>query len=146
MEGPVIFDQSLNQLGLYYIPSDNGYTAYFLKRSWGNYLFFPHPEVDKLYPFILASGGIYKVFDSQLPYPFYNKKLFDKFGAPTIGVNREFHEDFLIESYPGDYFDVDLTIEAPRFEIKLKTTTLTFIDGGPENPPVSAHTLFRLNK
>lgn len=140
------FDPAWNQLGLYYIPSENDYTAYFLKRSWGNYLFFPHPEVEKMYPFILASGGIYKVFDTQLPYPFYNKKLFDKFGAPTIGVQREFHEDFLIESYPGDYFDVDLKIEGPRFQLMLKNGLFTFVDASPETSTPAPQTLFRLNK
>jgi hypothetical protein len=140
------FDPAWNQLGLYYIPSENEYTAYFLKRSWGNYLFFPHPEVEKMYPFILASGGIYKVFDTQLPYPFYNKKLFDKFGAPTIGVQREFHEDFLIESYPGDYFDVDLKIEGPRFQLMVKNSLFTFVDASPETSAPAAQTLFRLNK
>lgn len=124
-----IFDPAWNQLGLYYIPSENDYRAYFLKRSWGNYLFFPHPDVDRLYPFILASGGIYKVFDCSLPYSFYNKKLFDKFGAPTIGVERDYHEDFLIEKYPQDYFDVDLSVENNIFRLKTKKHTFEFIDG-----------------
>ena len=140
------FDPAWNQLGLYYIPSENEYTAYFLKRSWGNYLFFPHPEVEKMYPFILASGGIYKVFDTHLPYPFSTTKLFDKFGAPTIGVQREFHEDFLIESYPGDYFDVDLKIQGHHFELMLKNSLFTFVDASPETHDHPPQMLFRLNQ
>lgn len=139
-----VFDPKWNQLGLYYIPSENGYTAYFLKRSWGNYLFFPHPEVEKMYPFILASGGIYKVFDYSLPYSFYNKKLFDKFGSPSIGLTREYHEDFLIEQYPADYFDVDMAIEKDIFRIKMKNQTFEFIDGSPDNHQSENIQLFRL--
>jgi len=99
-----------------------------------------------MYPFILASGGIYKVFDTQLPYPFYNKQLFDKFGAPTIGVQKEFHEDFLIESYPGDYFDVDLKIEGNDFRLMLKKGLFTFTDGPAVRSGTEGVHLFRLNK
>lgn len=137
------FDPAWNQLGLYYIPSGNGYMSYFLKRSWGNYLFFPHPEVDKMYPFILASGGIYKVFDHTLPYSFYNKKLFDKFGAPTIGLEREYHEDFLIEKYPDDYFDVDMMVDKNLFKIKMKSHTFEFIDGAIQNYQSESFRLYR---
>ncbi len=140
------FNSKWNDLGLYYIPSDNEYTSYFLKRSWGNYLFFPHPDVEKMYPFILASGGVYKVFDSKLPYSFYNKTLFDKFGAPTIGVKRSFHEDFLIESCPGDYFDVDLKILENQFQLMIKNTLFTFVDGQIEESSPTENCLFRLNK
>lgn len=122
------FKPTWNDLGLYYIPSSNGFVSYFLKRSWGNYLFFPHPEVSQLFPFILASGGIYKVFDSKLPYPYYNKILFDKFGASTIGTGKVYHEDFLIEQYPDDYFDVDLKINGGLFQIQLKDMTFRFRD------------------
>jgi hypothetical protein len=122
------FDPAWNQSGLYHIPSDSGYHSYFLKRSWGNYLFFPHPQVDQLFPFILASGGIYKVFDATTPYPYYNKLLFDKFGAPTIGLNIDYHPDFLVEKYPDDYFDVDLSIIEKTFMIKIKGHQLTFRD------------------
>ena len=138
------FDPAWNQIGLYYIPSENGYTAYFLKRSWGNYLFFPHPEVEKMYAFILASGGIYKVFDHTLPYSFYNKKLFDKFGSPTIGLEREYHEDFLIEKFPEDYFDVDMSIEKNIFRLKMKNQTFEFIDGVPQKIESEHIQLFRL--
>ncbi|MBY0515506.1 MAG: hypothetical protein K2P81_01265 [Bacteriovoracaceae bacterium] len=138
------FNPQWNQLGLYYIPSEGHYQSYFLKRSWGNYLFFPHPNVDQMFPFILASGGIYKVFDSTLPYPGMNKKLFDKFGAPTIGVQREHHEDFLIESFPSDYFDVDLEIKASQFILKIKRDPFCFLDAGGEKPLVEMPILNRL--
>ena len=138
------FDPEWNKKGLYYIPSENGYIAYFLKRSWGNYLFFPHPEVEKMYPFILASGGIYKIFDHCLPYPFYNKTLFDKFGAPTIGTSKDYHEDFLIEKYPEDYFDIDLTINSNYFTLKTKDYVFEFIDGLREQVDPSKRSLYRI--
>ena len=137
------FDPAWNQIGLYYIPSENGYTAYFLKRSWGNYLFFPHPEIEKMYPFILASGGIYKVFDHSLPYSFYNKKLFDKFGSPTIGLERDYHEDFLVEKFPDNYFDVDMSIEKNIFRLKLKNINFEFIDGSGHEENSTPTRLYR---
>jgi hypothetical protein len=128
------FNPQWNQLGLYIIPSDGYYLSYFLKRSWGNYLFFPHPEIDQMFPFILTSGGIYKVFDSALPFPGTNKRLFDKFGASTIGLKREHHEDFLIESFPDRYFDVDLQINNGQFVLKIKGESFCFLDSEASLP------------
>lgn len=122
------FDPQWNELGLYYIPSSGNYVSYFLKRSWGNYLFFPHPEVGNMYPFILGTGGIYKVFDCTLPFAFYNRELFNKFGAPTIGCVQEYHPDFLIEKYQEDYFDVDLTLKDKSFMLNLRGKTFLFTD------------------
>jgi hypothetical protein len=123
------FNNDWNKLGLYFIPSEGHYVSYFLKRSWGNYLFFPHPEIDLMFPFILASGGVYKVFDSTLPYPYTNKRLFDLFGAPTIGTGLDHHVDFLVENHPHDYFDVDLTITEHEFALKIGRENFRFIDG-----------------
>lgn len=138
------FNPQWNQLGLYIIPSDGYYVSYFLKRSWGNYLFFPHPEIDKMFPFILASGGIYKVFDSALPFPNTNKRLFDKFGAPTIGLQREYHKDFLIESFPNEYFDMDLQVNNGQFLLKIKGESFCFVDSEATPPNGSINTLKRL--
>lgn len=137
------FNPAWNQLGLYFIPSDGHYLSYFLKRSWGNYLIFPHPEIDPMFPFILASGGIYKVFDSTLPFPFTNQRLFDKFGAPTIGTGLQHHVDFLVESCPDDYFDIDLTISEHEFCLKIQQETFIFIDGDT-NPSRPGNILRRL--
>lgn len=138
------FDTKWNQLGLYRIPSTGAYQSYFLKRSWGNYLFFPHPDVERMYPFILASGGIYKVFDSALPYPHFNKVLFDKFGAATIGPQRDFHEDFLIEKLGADYFDVDLGFSAGVFRLRVKEETFLFVDTLADAASSEGHVLPRL--
>lgn len=82
-----------------------------------------------MFPFILASGGIYKVFDSTLPFPFTNQRLFDRFGAPTIGTGLQHHVDFLVENCPEDYFDIDLTIHQNQFCLKIQEETFIFIDG-----------------
>lgn len=137
------FNPAWNQLGLYIIPSEGHYLSYFLKRSWGNYLFFPHPDVDRMFPFILASGGIYKLFDANLPFPETNKRLFDKFGAPTIGTGRDYHVDFLVESVPEDYFDVDLSVSPQKFELTIKHEVFSFLDAGAE-APFKGHPLHRL--
>lgn len=122
------FNLRWNELGLYYIPSKGNYVSYFLKRSWGNYLFFPHPEVENMYPFFIASGGVYKVFDTTLPFPSYNRELFNKFGAPTIGCDLEFHPDFQIEKYNEDYFDVDLKIKDHSFLLQFHGSLFHFKD------------------
>ena len=123
------FNRDWNKLGLYYIPSDTGYQSYFLKRSWGNYLFFPHAEIEQTFSFIIASGGLYKVFDKTLPFKQVNQKLFNKFGAPTIGTLREFHPDFQIEKYGEQYQDIDMTIENDIFTYTLLSgEVFTFID------------------
>lgn len=122
------FDTNWNKLGLYRIPSTGVYQSYFLKRSWGNYLFFPHPDIERMYPFIIASGGIYKVFDSALPYPHFNKVLFDKFGAATIGPPFAYHEDFLIEKMGEDYFDVDLHLNPGIFRLRVRGEEFIFVD------------------
>jgi hypothetical protein len=137
------FKNEWNKLGLYFIPSENNYVSYFLKRSWGNYLFFPHPEIENFFPFIIGSGGLYKVFDCALTYPFYNKLLFDKFGAPTIGAARNYHEDFLIEQYPDEYFDVDLKLIEQTFHLKIKNQAFAFNDLEGTFSSESAHCLDR---
>jgi hypothetical protein len=140
------FDPTWNTLGLYFIPSSGHYTSYFLKRSWGNYLFFPHPEVDKMYPFILSCGGIYKVFDFTTPFPFYNKQLFDKFGAPTIGTKALHHPDYLIEHMPEDYFDVDLKLGPSSIQMKIQKKLFLFKDTDSEDYLDGAHHLYRYLK
>lgn len=137
------FDPHWNQLGLYIIPSEGHYLSYFLKRSWGNYLFFPHSDVDRMFPFILASGGIYKVFDHTIPFPGTNKLLFDKFGAPTVGTGLEHHVDFLVESCPDDYYDIDLTINNGCFELMILKEKFVFLDAVSQVPP-AGHLLRRL--
>jgi hypothetical protein len=102
--------------------------AYFIIRSWGNYLFFPHPDIGQMYPFFKGQGGVYKVFDSEIPFPFYNGEIFRIFGAPTIGSGLSYHEDFLIEEYGVDYADQDLKLEGGIMHLQLPELKLTFYD------------------
>jgi hypothetical protein len=123
--------QQLDQLGILYIPYSQGpFTSYFIKRSWGNYLIFPHPEVENLKAHMDGSGGIYKVIDLELPFPWYNKWLFDRYGASTIGPKNEWKHDFLIENVPENYYDVDLSLdeEASRIHLHYRQEKLIFLD------------------
>lgn len=139
------FDREWNKIGLFYIPSPTGFRSYFLKRSWGNYLFFPHPDIESMFPFFIGSGGIYKVFDFTLPFPQMNKNLFNKFGAPTIGPSQEFHPDFQIEKYGVNYQDVDLKLGAHSAIYSfIKGDTFTFLDNEELTELNSPYTLKRI--
>ena len=140
------FNNDWNRLGLYMIPSHGGHTSYFLKRSWGNYLFFPHPEIENMFPFILSCGGVYKVFDCTLPFCYYNKLLFDKFGAATIGPERDHHEDFLIEKFPDEYFDVDMKLLNNAFNLQIKDQSFLFLDVDSKAETPEAHHLLRYHR
>jgi hypothetical protein len=117
--------QKLNGHKIFCIPQmEEGRMAYFVIRSWGNYLFFPHPELRSMYPFFKGQGGIYKVIDTALAFPFFNGELFRIFGAATIGAPSTYHEDFLIEKFGEEYFDPDLMIEDGL--VRLTLTNLEF--------------------
>ncbi len=120
---------SLNSKKIFCIPSNNQrWMSYFLVRSWGNYLFFPHPDVSQMYPFIKGKGGLYKVFDNALPFPFYNAEVFTIFGASTVGTSLAFHQDFQIEVFGEDYFDNDLIINQGCFRLTLDKQEYNFYD------------------
>jgi hypothetical protein len=107
--------QLLNKHHIYFIPcSDSKYQAFFCGTSWGNYLIYPHYDLEKMHHFIKSCGGIYKLFDIEIPFPQSNKKLFDLFGASTVGSKLEFHPDFLVESSPEEFYDPDIKINAER--------------------------------
>ncbi len=119
----------LNQLGIFLIPDETQTRmAYYVLRSWGHYLFFPHPGVKNMYPFFKSQGGIYKVFDHQVPFPYYNGELFKIFGASTIGSTLEHHPDFLVEEWGVDYGDPDLNISSGVFELVHKKINFRFLD------------------
>lgn len=121
--------EELNALKIFAIPDNSGQRmAYFMIRSWGNYLFFPHPDISNMFPFIKGQGGIYKVFDAAVPFPFTNGQLFTIFGASTLGPSLKYHEDFLIEEYGTDYFDPDLNLRDGVFEIIVKERVVRFLD------------------
>jgi hypothetical protein len=121
--------QELNQSKLYCIPQvEGGRMAYFLIRPWGNYLFFPHPEIKNMYPFFKGQGGIYKIIDSAIPFPYYNGELFRIFGASTVGSPLSYHEDFLVEEYGIEYFDPDLHIQDGVIHLTLPQLQLRFYD------------------
>lgn len=137
--------KELNELKIYCIPDEGGNRmAYFIIRSWGNYLFFPHPEVKNMYPFFKAQGGIYKVYDFEIPFPFYNGDLFTVFGASTIGSKLSYHQDFLVEDYGTDYLDPDLAMKDGIFELNHKKVKLTFLDHNHSKDFYSAGELSRL--
>lgn len=139
------FDNTLNQIGLYYIPYKDQYYSYFLKRAWGNYLFFPHPEIEKLYPFIIDNGGIYKVFDFSLPFKFYNKELFVKFGASTIVKEQTFESSFRCETFGIDYFDMDIKLTNQQILILKKNTKINLFDSNESSfeKNIGEHYFFR---
>jgi hypothetical protein len=119
----------LNSKKVFCIPSQNKrWMSYFIVRSWGNYLFFPHPDISNMYPFIKTQGGIYKVFDETIPFPFYNTQIFTLFGASTVGAAPSFHKDFQIEIFGEDYFDIDLAIEQAVFKLFHLKEELRFVD------------------
>lgn len=119
----------LNRLGIYLIPDETeSRMAYYVLRSWGHYLFFPHPGVKNMYPFFKSQGGIYKVFDHLVPFPYYNGELFRIFGASTIGSTLEHHPDFLVEEWGVDYGDPDLQINAGVFELVHKKINFRFLE------------------
>jgi hypothetical protein len=121
--------KDLNLKKIFCIPSQNQrWMSYFIIRSWGNYLFFPHPDVSNIYPFIKGQGGIYKVFDEAVPFPFYNAEIFTLFGASTIGSNLIYHPDFQIEKYGEDFSDVDLRIDQGIFKLNHQKEEYSFYD------------------
>lgn len=137
--------KELNELKIYCIPDEGGNRmAYYIIRSWGNYLFFPHPDVKNMYPFFKAQGGIYKVFDFETPFPFYNADLFTIFGASTVGSKLSYHPDFLVEDYGADYLDPDLKMEDGIFELNHKNNSFTFLDHNQVRDSYSENELSRL--
>lgn len=119
----------LNSRKIFCIPSENQrWMAYFVVRAWGNYLFFPHPDVSRMYPFIKGQGGIYKIFDQTIPFPYYNGEVFTLFGASTVGLSQKYHEDFQMEVFGEEYFDVDLSIYQGRFKLFHQKEEFSFFD------------------
>jgi hypothetical protein len=121
--------ERLNALKIYCIPDSGSIRmAYYIIRSWGNYLFFPHPDVGNMYPFFKAQGGVSKVFDTCLPFPFYNAEIFTLFGASTVGCARQHHPDFLIERFGEEFTDSDLKLCQDKFELTQQQERLSFYD------------------
>lgn len=122
------FDPQWNKLGIYFIPSSTGRVSYFIKRKWGNYLFFPHPESDQFFSTAIARGGIYKVFDNEIPFPQMNARLFTKFGAQTVSHQALPRPDFAIEIWNRDYFDIDMKLEQDRWCLKIEGHEFIFLE------------------
>jgi hypothetical protein len=121
--------RELNEHKIFCIPQNEGQRmAYYVLRPWGNYLFFPHPDVTNMYPFFKGQGGIYKVFDTTVPFPFYNGELFRIFGASTVGSPLTHHTDFLVEEFGKEYFDQDLLLQDGVFDLQLSKLKLRFFD------------------
>ncbi len=98
-----------------------------------------------MFPFFIASGGIYKVFDFCIPFPQMNQTLFNKFGAPTIGLKRDFHPDFQIEHYGVNYQDIDMKLEDNKAVYTfIKGDTFTFLDNEELTSVSEPYTLKRI--
>ena len=135
----------LNSQKIFCIPSHNQrWMSYFIVRSWGNYLFFPHPDVSNMYPFIKSQGGIYKVFDGEIPFPFYNAEIFTLFGASTVGPGLTSHPDFQIEAFGEDYFDADLYIDRGHFRLLHQREEFIFLEYNRAEKTFGSHEFSRL--
>lgn len=130
------FDPKWNQRGLYFIPSTTGRVSYFLKRKWGNYLFFPHPETEQFFSSAIARGGIYKVFDNEILFPQMNARLFTKFGAQTVAIEARPRPEFAIEIWNKDYFDIDMKADKGKWCLIIEGQEFTFLeDSSQEHEP-----------
>ena len=119
----------LNKHHIIVIPQSTGpFYSYFVRRSYGNYLFFPHGDLEPMFNFFKSQGGIYKVFDINLPFPYMNQRLFDIFGASSIGPEIDFHSDFKIEKMNEEFHDPDLFLNEHSFQLKQIETVFHFSD------------------
>lgn len=120
------FNPEWNKLGIIFIPSECGRVSYFVKRSWGNYLFFPHPQTDQFFESAKARGGIYKVFDNQINFPQMNERIFCKFGAQTVTCSSLKRAEFPIEKFGEEYFDMYLVAQEDQWEMTIQKEIFIF--------------------
>lgn len=123
----------LKELGILFVPDyDLGLNSYFLKRSYGNFLFFTHPKISQLSNYIENSGGIYKVLEYHNVFKNELSFLFNIYGSSLITTNQNFIFDksYKQELWPSEYFDADMNFleEISSIEVLYKKKKLLFVD------------------
>lgn len=132
----------LKELEIVFIPDyELGLNSYFIKRPYGNFLFFTHPKINHLDQYIEGSGGVYKVFEFHNVFKAQLKYLFNVYGSSliTAQLNYTFDQNFKQEVWPDEYYDIDLSLDAKNctVEIFYKKNKILLVDDFAEEVKIN---------